>query len=59
MPTYISRIDAAIYLKVSPRTLYRRSKEGKIPFFSDHAGSRILYAVEDLDAYMRSIRHPH
>lgn len=53
MTTLMSRIEAAQYLRISVRTLDRRTREGKIPYVSDHHGARVHYRITDLDAYIK------
>ena len=43
---YLSRIEAAKYLNVSPSTLFRWTKQGKIPCYG--LGNKVYYKQIDL-----------
>ncbi len=42
--------DVAAYLKISPLTIYRKRKAGKIRFFKD--GRFVRFRKSDIDAYV-------
>jgi excisionase family DNA binding protein len=49
---YITRIEAAKYLCVNPRTVDRRIKEGVLKHY--RFGRSVLLVKEDLDEYLRN-----
>jgi len=51
-----TRTEAAEVLRISVRTLDRRTREGKIHYLSDGRGARVYYRLTDLEAYLDSIR---
>ncbi len=42
--------DVAVYLKISPLTIYRKRKAGTIRFFKD--GRFVRFRKSDIDAYV-------
>jgi excisionase family DNA binding protein len=57
-----NRLEACAYLGISPRTLLRLRKEGKITGYSglaDPAGGRLRYRRADLDALLELKPAPH
>lgn len=51
-PTYLSREQAAAFLHVQPKTLANWASQGKGPKFRKLSGKLVLYAVEDLQAWV-------
>jgi hypothetical protein len=49
-PRYLNNTEAAAYLKLSPRTLEKQRVVGGGPRFRKF-GSRVMYAIADLDAW--------
>ena len=56
-PRLMSVSEAAAYLGVSPASLRKWSNSGLVPTYRTPGGQR-RYSVEDLDAFMRSMREP-
>ena len=56
-PRLMSVGEAAAYLGVSPASLRKWSNSGLVPTYRTPGGQR-RYSVEDLDAFMRSMREP-
>lgn len=50
----LSKEEAAARLKVSPKTVDRRIKSGKIPAFKE--GGRVIIYECDLEEYIASLR---
>lgn len=53
MTNYLIELEAAKYVRKSPRALQRLRQEGTGPKFY-RAGGRVLYTAEDLDAWVRA-----
>ena len=53
--THLTRVEAAKYLRVSPRTLARLLAEGKLPHarVTDGPRGKIIVRRQDLDAWVR------
>ncbi len=51
---WLTRVEAAQYLRLSERYVALETSRGSIP--ASKVGRRVLYDVEDLNAYMRSKR---
>lgn len=51
-PTYLSREQAAAFLRVQPKTLANWASQGKGPKFRKPSGKLVLYAIEDLQAWV-------
>lgn len=56
-PRLMSVGEAAAYLGVSAASLRKWSNSGLVPTYRTPGGQR-RYSVEDLDAFMRSMREP-
>ena len=54
-PHYLTTPDAAVYLGLSARTLEKHRCFGTGPVFR-RLGGRIVYAIDDLDAWAESCR---
>lgn len=52
-PTYLSREQAATLLHLKPKTLANCAAEGKGPRFLKAGGKRVLYALGDLEAWLK------
>lgn len=52
---YLTTTEAAVYLKMSERTLARMRKWRKGPAWVK-CGRRVLYPMDDVDAYLASQR---
>ncbi len=55
MEKWLSVADAAKYMALSKRTLYRLMESGAVPYYSPVKGKRVLQASE-LDVYMSGTR---
>lgn len=53
----LSRMEAAAYLRISPRTLARRTAEGRIRYISACPGGRVHYRKIDLEKYIKDNTH--
>lgn len=51
-PAYLNREQAAAFLHVQPKTLANWACQGKGPKFRKPSGKLILYAIEDLQAWV-------
>jgi len=51
-PTFLTRSEAAEYLRISPRTLHRYTKRRLITF--TQIGRRIFYRQRDLDQFLEN-----
>lgn len=51
-PHYLRTPDAAVYLGLSPKTLEKHRCYGSGPVYHK-LGGRIVYAVDDLDAWVK------
>ncbi len=49
--------EAAIYLGSSMWKIRRLVQDGRLPYVSDSEGSRWLFDVKDLDAYIDTNKH--
>jgi len=54
MTGYMTRAEAAQYLRFGLNKLHNLTESGKIPYYKD--GGRILYSPDDLDGYMARCR---
>lgn len=48
---YLTTADAAAYMCCARQRIHDITSQGKLPVFRD--GSRCLYRIDDLDAYLR------
>lgn len=55
-PLQVPEREAARILNLHPKTLFNRRRENKIAFVRD--GGRILYRLDELDRYSRSLQVP-
>jgi len=55
-PLQVSEREAARILNLHPKTLFNRRRAGKIAFVQD--GNRVLYRLEELERYSRSLQVP-
>ena len=53
-PIYLNAREAAEHLRLSPQTLANRRASGRLPRWRK-AGSRVLYALSDLEAFVRPV----
>ena len=56
MRRYFSTRGAALYLHLSPRWLEDLRQDGGGPEYSKLAKKKVLYCIEDLDAWVRQHR---
>jgi hypothetical protein len=54
---YLSTQEAACYTKLGKSTLERMRIEGNGPTFIRATPTRVVYSVDDLDAYLVARRH--
>ena len=57
LPQYLSTREAASYTKLGKSTLERLRVEGNGPTFIKATATRVVYSVDDLDAYLQARRH--
>lgn len=56
--SWMTTDDVTEYLGVSPATLYRMMKKGKITYYkdSDYKSGKVKFRKSDVDKYLDSIR---
>jgi predicted DNA-binding transcriptional regulator AlpA len=52
---YLSREQAAAFLHVTPKTLANWASQGKGPKFRKPGGRLVLYAIDDLEAWINGV----
>ena len=55
-PGYLSHGDAAMYLCISPKTLYNKVAKREIPAFKFKNCKKNLYKISDLDGLLIPVR---
>jgi excisionase family DNA binding protein len=58
MDKWMTSDDVLEYIGVSPATLYRLMKNGKITYYktSDYKSAKVKFKREDVEKYLESIR---
>lgn len=56
MPTYLNTSESAAHVRLSRATLERLRVKGGGPAYINPVPDRVVYTVEDLDAWMESRR---
>lgn len=51
-PAYLNREQAAAFLHIRPKTLTNWASQGKGPKFRKPTARMVLYAIEDLQAWV-------
>lgn len=56
MKKYLTREEAMEHLRMSNTQLWRLTSDGKLPYYQEKPGARMMFLEEDLDRYMDSIK---